>query len=711
MKFTGKYAHDYHVATSVKIGPVTYLAHPFEDVLVDPSAGVVVVQAPASPLAGMEFVVSNVSASWGRVKVEGNGNLIRFNSNRIIAHAYSRTRFKYTGTKWAIDCDEISGFNDVRKCGMECDGIVDDTAALQTLLTGVDGTGQAIYLPPALIKITDTLTMGDKFALIGCNNTTSVNDGHPGTKIDASSVTYGGSGTKAVLNATNKSHITIKGVYIKLPEMTVMPAAYYDPYNGLIGIRMRAADSLIENVTTERGHTGIYCENANGIDFKNVYSFAALHHNWSFNGSQNIKIKNGMPANAGSGYSPGGDVCNIFAMLCTRMNIDCQIVDECFGAGSKPIYIQESTNIKLRGQTLYTGASHGIHINYISSNILIEGFGIQRWGGGVIPVGIEIDATCSKVVLRDINITTGGGTAITDSASDTIYDNVKIDSAASIIGDHTRIANRGTNAHSVIDSHIGSTSNPHSVTASQVGLGSVTNAAQLTRGADDWDAFDSKSPLVAADVILIEDSAAGGAKKESTIGGIPHGQIADIGTNAHSAIDSFIGSKAQASGLASLDGSSKVVQNPANATATPTASKIPIADGAGKLDSGWLPSSSGILLLVFGTRYVLDGYFARPGNGEPYAINELKIRLPVAKTLTEVRVRSRTAPGTTVTDVYTVRKNGVNTAAAVSLGPAATTGTYSGSIAFAADDDVSVILNTSGGVSIGYDTEISILFT
>jgi hypothetical protein len=39
--------------------------------------------------------------------------------------------------------------------------------------------------------------------------------------------------------------------------------------------------------------------------------------------------------------------------------------------------------------------------------------------------------------------------------------------------------------------------------------------------------------------------------------------------------------------VASLDGSSKVVQDPANATATPTASKIPIADGSGKLD-GWI---------------------------------------------------------------------------------------------------------------------------
>lgn len=41
----------------------------------------------------------------------------------------------------------------------------------------------------------------------------------------------------------------------------------------------------------------------------------------------------------------------------------------------------------------------------------------------------------------------------------------------------------------------------------------------------------------------------------------------------------------------SLNGSALVVQNPANATATPTASKIPIADGSGKLD-GWVSSAS-----------------------------------------------------------------------------------------------------------------------
>jgi hypothetical protein len=51
--------------------------------------------------------------------------------------------------------------------------------------------------------------------------------------------------------------------------------------------------------------------------------------------------------------------------------------------------------------------------------------------------------------------------------------------------------------------------------------------------------------------------------------------------------------KGQVDGYASLDENALVVENPANATATPTASKIPIADGAGDLSAGWVPEQLG----------------------------------------------------------------------------------------------------------------------
>jgi hypothetical protein len=81
---------------------------------------------------------------------------------------------------------------------------------------------------------------------------------------------------------------------------------------------------------------------------------------------------------------------------------------------------------------------------------------------------------------------------------------------------HTNLDSIGTKTHPQIDSHIGSTSNPHSVTKSQVGLGAVTNDAQLKRAAGDFSSFDPKTVLATADLILIEDSADSWKKKKIT---------------------------------------------------------------------------------------------------------------------------------------------------------------------------------------------------
>ena len=87
-----------------------------------------------------------------------------------------------------------------------------------------------------------------------------------------------------------------------------------------------------------------------------------------------------------------------------------------------------------------------------------------------------------------------------------------------------------------------------------------------------------------------DGTSANAARRDHVHAG-DHVNLANKGTNTHAQIDTFVSSKAAASGLASLDAGSLVVQNPTNATATPTASKIVIADGGGKVD-GWITAAT-----------------------------------------------------------------------------------------------------------------------
>ncbi len=70
-------------------------------------------------------------------------------------------------------------------------------------------------------------------------------------------------------------------------------------------------------------------------------------------------------------------------------------------------------------------------------------------------------------------------------------------------------------------SHAGDANNPHSVTKDQVSLGNVTDDAQLKRASGDFNSFTDKSQPDGNDLLLIEDSGAGNAKKKLKLENLP----------------------------------------------------------------------------------------------------------------------------------------------------------------------------------------------
>jgi hypothetical protein len=102
---------------------------------------------------------------------------------------------------------------------------------------------------------------------------------------------------------------------------------------------------------------------------------------------------------------------------------------------------------------------------------------------------------------------------------------------------------------------------------------------------------------------LLQDSAVSAAKlavsspSSAQLSGIDDDNIASaaLSPNRIAGTAEVQSNKGIANGYASLNGSSLVTQNPASAQATPAASKIPLSDGAGKLDDAWLSSNVSLL--------------------------------------------------------------------------------------------------------------------
>jgi len=91
-------------------------------------------------------------------------------------------------------------------------------------------------------------------------------------------------------------------------------------------------------------------------------------------------------------------------------------------------------------------------------------------------------------------------------------------------------------------------------------------------------------------------------------------------------------------------------------------------------------------------QYVLPGFTA-------ISATEARLTIPLACRLSDISVFCRVAPGGAIVDTFTVLVNGVASVAAATVTGAAVDGTWTGAVAIAADDDVSILFTTDGATA------------
>ncbi len=187
------------------------------------------------------------------------------------------------------------------------------------------------------------------------------------------------------------------------------------------------------------------------------------------------------------------------------------------------IFAQKS-GVDLQFKSLIAGTN--IEITYDSTGITIAATGSAagetNTASNIGAGGVGVFAQKSGVDLQFKNIIAGSNKVLV--SDDTADSEIAIDVQPGNIA-HQDLSGAGTNTHTQIDNHISSTSNPHSVTASQVGALSTAGAAEIN-------GLTEKTTPAGNDEIVIEDSEASYAKKKVKISNLPSGTGGSVSNTA-----------------------------------------------------------------------------------------------------------------------------------------------------------------------------------
>ena len=192
----------------------------------------------------------------------------------------------------------------------------------------------------------------------------------------------------------------------------------------------------------------------------------------------------GVTITAGNGLTGGGDITttrtlNVVSanngIVANADNIQLDVASSTFTDGVKS---------KLNSETVVSGSSqidHDSTTNFVA-NEHIDHSGVTITAGNGLTGGGDITTNRTiNVVSANNGIVANADNIQLDVASSTFTDGVKSKlNSETVVSGSSQIDVTTTTNYSTISSHISSTSNPHGVDATDVGLGNVTNESKAT---------------------------------------------------------------------------------------------------------------------------------------------------------------------------------------------------------------------------------------
>jgi hypothetical protein len=280
-----------------------------------------------------------------------------------------------------------------------------------------------------------------------------------------------------------------------------------------------------------------------------------------------------------------------------------------------PLYLNGATFAVAKADVVATAEVVGIVKTVVGNDDFVIGL------PGCVVTGLS-DLTAGSTYF--LSAATGGAVTTTEPDTTLYYSKpvyLALSATVALVG-----GMRGLKSAVLTTANIASATNYRYVTDAQLAV--INNTSGVNAGPETVNTIGTlivgataKATPIDADVVGYGDTEASNVLKKATW------------TNIKAFLKTYfdtlyiaVGAKAAASGVASLNASTKVVEDPANATSTATASKIPIADGSAKLDTWVTPGKS----IVKTINFVVDnGASAITANMSDTAV----VRVPFAGTI------------------------------------------------------------------------------